>query len=358
MAEGMRLLTLEKGLKEGSTYTVKIFSPGIQQALEAKIQIGPKQNVDLLGRVVALTEVTTTLNIPGAGEIVSKTYVDENLRTQKNVMPVAGLHIEMVACAKEFALGENDVLELVDKMFVRSPEPLHNLGSVKSITYHITPTKETTKLTIPSNDNQKVEHLNNKVIVTVEPVSAPAGVNFPYAGSDPTILEATKPTRFLQSNQKEIIELARRTVGRTKDAAEAIKKIEAFVGNYIENKSLSVGYASAAEVAASRQGDCSEFAVLTAAMCRAVGIPAQVVVGIAYVDDFAGHQGFGGHAWNQAYIGGKWVGLDSAFKGTGRGGYDAGHIALAAGGGEPADFLNMASILGQFKIDKVTVNRK
>jgi hypothetical protein len=358
MAEGLRLLTLEKGLKEGSAYTVKVFSPGILDALEAKIQIGAKQNVDLLGRVVALTEVTTTLNIPGAGEIVSKTYVDENLRTQKNVMPVAGLNVEMVACAKEFALGENDVLELVDKMFVQSPQPLSNLASVKSITYEVVPTKETAKLTIPSNDNQKVEQLNNKVIVTVEPVSAPAGINFPYTGSDQKILEATKPTRFLQSDQKEIIELARSAVGRTKDAAEAVKKIEAFVGNYIENTSLSVGYASAAEVAASRQGDCSEFAVLTAAMCRAVGIPAQVVVGIAYVEDFAGLQGFGGHAWNQAYVGGKWIGLDAAFKGTGRGGYDAGHIALAAGGGEPADFLNMASILGQFKIEKVTVSRR
>jgi hypothetical protein len=358
MAEGLRLLTLEKGLKAGSTYTAKIFSPGTLDALEAKIQIGPKQNVDLLGRVVALTEVTTTLNIPAAGEIVSVSYVDENLRTQKNVMPVAGLNIEMVACAKEFALGENDVLELVDKMFVRSPEPLRNLDSVKSIKYELVPTKETATLTIPSDDNQKVEQLNGKVIVTIEPVTAPAGVKFPYTGSDQSILEATKPTRFLQSDRKEIIKLADRAVGGTKDTAEAIKKIEAFVADYIENTSLSVGYASAAEVAASRQGDCSEFAVLTAAMCRAVGIPAQVVVGIAYVEDFASHQGFGGHAWMQAYVGGKWIGLDAAFKSTGRGGYDAGHIALAAGGGEPADFLNMASILGQFKIDKVTVNRR
>lgn len=358
MSEGLRLLTLEKGLKEGSTYTVKIFSPGILEALEAQIQIGPKQNIDLLGRVVALTEVTTALNIPGAGQIVSTTYVDEKLRTQKSIMPVAGLNVEMVACAKEFALGENDVLELVDKMFVRSPEPLGNLASVKSITYHITATRETAKLTIPSNDNQKVERLNGKVIVTVEPVSAPSGVKFPYTGSDQTILAAIKPTRFLQSDQKEIIELARRAVGGTNDTAEAVKKIEAFVADYIENKSLSVGYASAAEVAASRQGDCSEFAVLTTAMCRAVGIPAQVVVGIAYVEDFAGLQGFGGHAWTQVYVGGKWVGLDAAFKGTGRGGYDAGHIALAAGGGEPADFLNMASILGQFKIEKVTISRR
>jgi transglutaminase-like putative cysteine protease len=116
-----------------------------------------------------------------------------------------------------------------------------------------------------------------------------------------------------------------------------------------------VGYASAAEVLESRQGDCSEFAVLTAALCRAVGIPARVVVGIAYVQDFAGHEGFGGHAWTQAYVGDRWIGLDAAFKGSGRGGHDAGHIALAVGNGEPGDFFNMASALGAFKIEKLEV---
>ena len=69
---------------------------------------------------------------------------------------------------------------------------------------------------------------------------------------------------------------------------EAVRRIESFVARYIDNKSMSVGYASAVEVVESRQGDCSEFAVLTAALCRAVGIPAQVVVGIAYVKEFAG----------------------------------------------------------------------
>ena len=136
-----------------------------------------------------------------------------------------------------------------------------------------------------------------------------------------------------------------------------MKKIEAFVADYIKNRSLSVGYASAAEVIVSKQGDCSEFAVLTAAMCRAVGIPAQVVAGVAYVDDFLGNQGFGGHAWTQVYIGGKWIGLDASFKGAGRGGYDAGHIAFAAGNGEPGDLLNLVPTLGQFKIDKVTVEK-
>ncbi|MHC4889255.1 MAG: transglutaminase-like domain-containing protein [Planctomycetota bacterium] len=358
MAEGLRLLTLKKGLKEGLEYTAKIFSASNLQAFDAEIRVGSKRNVDLLGRVVALREVVTTLNIQGAGEIVSTGYVDEDLQVQKSITPMAGMQIEMVACAKEFALGKNDVFEVIDKMFLASPVPLDNLGSAKSITYHLSPTKQTANLIIPSNDNQSVRKLkNSKVIVTVRPMAAPAGAKFPYKGKDKTILEAMQPTRFLQSDHKEIIALARSAVGRTNDAAEAVRKIEAFVGKYIKNKDLSVGYASAAEVAASRQGDCSEHAVLAAAMCRAVGIPAQMVVGIAYVDDFAGRQGFGGHAWTQAYVAGKWVGLDAAFKGTGRGGYDAGHIALAVGNGEPVDFFNLATTLGQFKIDKITVNR-
>ena len=118
MAEGLRLLELKKGLKEGTQYKVKIFSPSMLQAVDAEIRIGPKQNIDLLGRVVALTEVQTIMKMPGAGEVVSIGYVDDEFRLQKNITPIAGMQIEMIAAAKEFALGDNDALELIDKMFL------------------------------------------------------------------------------------------------------------------------------------------------------------------------------------------------------------------------------------------------
>jgi len=57
-------------------------------------------------------------------------------------------------------------------------------------------------------------------------------------------------------------------------------------------------------------------------------------------------------------LGGKWVGLDAAFKATGRGGYDAGHIALAVGSGNPEDFLSLINTMGQFKIEKVIVEKR
>ena len=356
MAEGLRLLELEKGLKEGLEYTAKVFSPGNMQAFDARVRVGPKRNVDLLGRVVALTEVTTALSVPGAGEIVSTGYVNDNLELQKNVTPVMGMQIEMVACGKEFALGQNDVFEFVDKMVLASPKALVNVRSAKSISYLLRPTSEAGSLTIPSGDNQSVRLLGDGgIVVTVEPASAPAGVKFPYRGRDEAILDAMEATRFLQSDNKEVIKLAGRAVGGASDAAEAVKRIESFVGDYIAEKDFSVGYASAAEVAVSKQGDCSEHAVLVAAMCRAVGIPARVVTGLVYAEEFAGRKEvFGCHAWAEAYIGDKWIGLDAT---RAPNGFGAGHIALAAGHGDSQDLLGLASALGKFQIEKVSVNK-
>jgi hypothetical protein len=356
MAEGLRLIELEKKLKEGTIYDVNVFSPGMMAAVHSRVKVGAKQDVDLLGRIVPLTKVETVMSMPGTGEIASIGYVDNQLRALKNVTQMAGMNVEMLGCTKEFAMSSNQPAEIINKMFLASPEPLEDIGSAKSITYYLKPTAQTTNLTIPSSDNQRVQKLEDgTVTVKVEPVSMPAGVTFPYKGTDANIIEMMKPGRFVQSDDPIIIALAKQAVGDTKDSGEAAKRIEDFVSKYIKDISFSVGYASASEVAASKRGDCTEFAVLCAAMCRAAGIPAKVTVGVAYVNDFEGKTGFGGHAWTEAYIGDKWVGLDSAFKAGALGKFDAGHITLASGNGEPANFFNIATTLGKFKIEKVTV---
>ncbi len=361
MGEGLRLLVEEKGAKEGLEYEARVFNSSSLAALDIKISFGPKKDVDLLGRIVSLREVTQTYQMPGAGQIQSTSYWDDDLRVLKDTIPLAGMSIEILACEKEFALGENDVLELIDKMFLKCPTAIADLSNIESIRYNLKPKgpEPVTAENFPSGDNQTAEGAAaGDILLTVHPAVPPSGVTIPYNGNDEPLLEALKSTSFLQCKDPTVVKLAKQAIGDTKDAAEAARKIEAFVADYMTQADLSVGYASAAEVAASRQGDCSEFAVLTAAMCRAVGIPAQVVVGVAYVDDFHGIQGFGGHAWTRAHIGDKWVGLDAAFKSSGRGGYDAGHIALAAGNGEPADFLNLATTLGRFDVTKIDIKRK
>ena len=100
-------------------------------------------------------------------------------------------------------------------------------------------------------------------------------------------------------------------------------------------------------------GTVAVIAVLTAAMCRAVGIPARVVSGLIYAENLAGQKNvFGGHAWAEAWVGGVWIGLDATRSPQG---YGPGHITLSRGNGNPADFLNLVNVLGGFRIEKVTI---
>jgi len=48
MAEGLRLLEIENGMKEGASYGAKIFSPSLLNAVDSRVIIGAKQDVDLL----------------------------------------------------------------------------------------------------------------------------------------------------------------------------------------------------------------------------------------------------------------------------------------------------------------------
>jgi len=352
MAEGMRLLQIAKGLKQGTTYNALVFSPSLMASVNAKVTVGPRATIDLFGRVVNLTQVDVSMTMP-AGAVNTTSFVDDKFRALKTLIPVMGMNLEMLACDKEFALSPNSLVDFLDKMLVQSPVVLADIKSRKSATYTLSPVNNG-KLTIPSADSQSVRTPGDgKVVVEVRPFAAQAGVEFPYKGNDPKLLEALKPTQYLQCDNEDVVKLAKDAVGDCKDAAQAAQRIESFVAGYITEKDLSVGYASAAEVAASRQGDCTEHAVLTAAMCRAVGIPAQVVFGVVYVDDFIGRKNvFGGHAWTQVNIGGKWVCIDAT---RAPNGYSPGHIILGTGNGEPADFFGMVNTLGYFKIEKTVL---
>lgn len=358
MSEGMRLFQVKRGLRAGDVYNVQMFRPDLLMAVRAEAKVGNPAKIDLFGRVVDLTEVKVTTFVQGQ-EIVMTSYVDENYKAMKTLVPMMGMTMEMVACDKNFAMREDDVIDFLERLSIASPIQLINLGSVSSLSYELISSSDK-PLKLPSTSSQTVLFENGRLLVTVKKAAMPENVVFPYAGKDPNILESLKPTEYIQSDNPKVIDLARHAVGGTTDAAVAARQIESFVAGYIQQKDLSVGYASAGEVAQSRQGDCSEHAVLTAGMCRAVGIPARVVCGVVYADTFINKKSiFGGHMWVEAYIGDQWVGLDATRvnqDGSGRG-FGPGHIALAIGNGDPTDFFSLVNTLGYFKIKSISVQK-
>lgn len=123
---------------------------------------------------------------------------------------------------------------------------------------------------------------------------------------------------------------ARKQIGGAKDAWEAAKLLNAFVYRHIKNKSLAKAFSTANEALASREGDCTEHAVLMSALSKIVGIPTRLVTGLVYV---GGQDGtFGYHEWVEVWMGDRWIAMDPTF---GQDIADPTHIKFTQGLSDP-----------------------
>ena len=121
--------------------------------------------------------------------------------------------------------------------------------------------------------------------------------------------------------------------------------------NMRRNTNFKIAFAAAHEVVRNLSGDCTEHAVLAAAMCRAEGIPARVAVGLIYVDNL---EGFGYHMWHEVFVNHRWVALDASFDQTT---VDAVHIKLSdtsLDGVAPFEaFLPVVRVMGKMTIEPI-----
>jgi hypothetical protein len=83
-----------------------------------------------------------------------------------------------------------------------------------------------------------------------------------------------------------------------------------FVYEYISDKTYLRGYDIASQVAATGSGDCTEHAVLLAALARAKGYPARVVLGVLMRAAGEKVESFG-HAWTEVHDGQTWRRYDA-----------------------------------------------
>lgn len=99
---------------------------------------------------------------------------------------------------------------------------------------------------------------------------------------------------------------------------------------------------SACEVNQQSQAVCRDMAHLAIACCRALSIPARLVVG--YYEHL---QPMDLHAWFEAYVGGRWYAFDTTQSSMEGGrivvayGRDAADVAIYTQFGEPVEILNM-----------------
>lgn len=89
---------------------------------------------------------------------------------------------------------------------------------------------------------------------------------------------------------------------------EITRAVTQTVFEWIREKDMSVGFASALEVCRNAKGDCTEHGVLAVALLRRMGVPARGVLGWVGLDTTLGL-----HFWVEARIGGRWIPVDPTF---------------------------------------------
>jgi hypothetical protein len=342
-------LLRENPLKPGEKRTLKTFDPQFGKANTITMQATAVKEVALLeGRKKKLLEVSVTQSI--APQIVTLEYVDVRGDALKSVVSLLNMTTYQVSKDEALKALSGEEVDLAVTTLVRT-RAIKDARKTKSAVYRISIPNEDPQKILSKGPAQKMTSIDaHTVDLAVEAISppdeAPAGDDrFPGK-------EFLEPNSYLQSDDPLVQEHAADAAGTEDDPWKAAQLMERWVSDKLKMKNFSTLLASAAEVAKELSGDCTEHAVLLAAMCRAREIPSRVAVGLVYV---AEPPSFGGHMWTEVFVRGKWVPLDATL---GRGGIAAEHIKFSdssfseEGDSSPlATFLPMVSVLGKMKIE-------
>jgi transglutaminase-like putative cysteine protease len=196
---------------------------------------------------------------------------------------------------------------------------------------------------LPVTGEQAVVTTGSTAIVTV---CATCGI--------PEQLTQSQRQHYLQSNpwvQSEHPEIKHFAdlYGAGRSQSKIMANLVTAVRNHMTGPVDYLGYGSAVNALRTRSGDCTEFAVLLAALARAKDIPTRVVYGLVYADRFSGKKDvFSPHAWAQVWTGTRWQSYDA-----GIGQFDATHLALSIGDGDPRDVETTFAAPAELRIEKL-----
>lgn len=170
----------------------------------------------------------------------------------------------------------------------------------------------------------------------------------------PAASEYLQSCHFIDSDDAWVKELARRAVGAETDPWKKAVRIERWVKQTMRPDD-GAALAPAGQTARDPRGDCRAYALLTAALCRAEGVPSRTAVGLIYVEK-ASKPYFGFHMWTEVFIDGRWLGLDGTL---GLGGVGADHVKVADHSWHDVESLTpllpVSRILGKTNIEVISV---
>ncbi len=325
-------------LKAGTPFTLNTFTTDYPRAVVVESgTVAGLEDHTVRGVTRKLWKISSeTPVMPG---ILSVTWVDPQNNDVETDVDIPGLgRMAQIVATRAECMKQPEGAEIFAGSLIAPQRALTDLPNQAQAVYRLTTSAGSPKLELWNEGEQHVlksEPGLSEVEVTVPTWTAQdATYTLPHAVTR-ELRPYLRPSAYLESGSPIIRRLARQAVGGETNPVRAAQRIERFVEFYITKKDLNIGFASAEETARSREGDCTEHAVLCAAIGRAAGLPTRCVLGLGYippgetrpvisnaVDARTGIFGF--HMWAEAMVGpDRWVPMDAAL-----GGFDIGHIAI------------------------------
>jgi hypothetical protein len=313
-------LLQEDPIEVGETRTMRVFDPQFLNVGEVTLTGEKPSETELLDGTrpqLQRTRITHSL-IPGFTITSYQNEAGETLKTETNLLGMVTYTVSREEAVKEIAGAQ---LDLALDTLVRVA-PIADAHRCKTLVYDVSVEGPQKMLPLPEGPTQAVARKTEQTVrVTVRAADPSAEA----AGSGAETVDAmyTRSSRYLEIEHPQVVAHAEAAAENRTSPTEVALAMERFVYEKLAEKNFSTALATAAEVASSLEGDCTEHAMLLAAMLRVKQIPSRVAVGLVYSER---HSGFAGHMWTEAYLNGRWLPLDATL---GLGGTGAGHLKFS-----------------------------
>ena len=343
---------VRRPMQPGERRTLKELAVQVDQVEVADVEMVAKdyEAVALRNGTHDLLRIETITRFAGGQKLEETLWTDRSgdaLKTRLQAMDM-----ETYRTTKAEALDETDTVgpDLFANMIVKLERPLPHPHQTKQVRYRVHLEGSDPAGVFVTGPTQAVKSIDaHTAEITVYAIRPGQADGNPNAPADPPTDDDLRPNTFIQSDDPLIVADAEKAAGDEKDPWRVAVALERYVNHEVENKDYAQAFATAAEVAKSREGDCTEHSVFLAALARARGIPARVAIGLVYLES---QQAFFYHMWTEVYIEGRWIPIDGTLA---RGGIGAAHLKIAQSNLKSAfsAFLPVLQVAGRLRIETV-----
>lgn len=335
-------------LQPGEKRVVRSLSPITNTAANTRLDAIGWEDVEIDGSKQKLLKIRGLHGV-GQQEIETLMWVDRAGQPLRTVVPF--LRQESIRTTKADALrpAETKEFDLLRDTVVKLPGPPPDFALVERVVYLARLKSGTIDGVFSSGASQRAmkqdEHSTRLEVIALRPDTPLSKATGSEEAAGPDDLA---PTTFLQSDDAEVQTIASSVAADETNPWQVAVALEKHIRQAIRTKGYSQAFLSAADVARSLEGDCTEHAVLLAACLKARKIPARVAFGLVYVPSL---EGFAYHMWTEAWIDDRWLPLDAT---QARGGIGCDHIKVGhsrlQGGEANADILRVIAVFGQLEL--------